>query len=53
MTRSEWPPGEEPGASPGAEPVTTTDQLTSPDRPARHAHNIAATAGRGDHKRVT
>jgi hypothetical protein len=49
MTRAEWPPGEEPGAFPGAGPVTTTDQLDSLRQTARHAHNIATAAGRGDH----
>ena len=29
------------GASPGAEPVTTTDQLTSPQQTVRHSHDIA------------
>ena len=41
-------------ASHGENPAnTTTEQLASPDRPARYTHNIAAVVGRSNHLRAT
>jgi hypothetical protein len=42
MTRTEWPPGEEPGAMVSAGPVTATQQHTSIQQTSGYPHGSAA-----------